>query len=315
MVEFVLRGFHQFTQRGALGHHAGDFDHTLTVLTDDGRRGEGFLHRGHITHTDTLAHIVVHQDVLDSVDVVTELGGVTHTDVVLVTVLTELRCRVAVEAVAHVSGRSRGVEPVLGQLLAVEDDFQLGCVLVTADHHLGAALHLPHTGSKVGGELVGGVEVVTVELDIDGRLSAHVALTGTDRGGDDFDVLPQQFADTVGNLGDELVTFGFLHQTDVEGEQVCAVLPHQTEGVVLVGHTHGVVDGLDFVRIFLPNLLHDLVAQRLGGLHAGALRQRHCVGKNSVGMTSSNERLARKIMEAKPTTVFRWLTHQRSTLA
>ena len=114
MVEFVLRGSHQLTQRGALGHHTGDFDHTLTVLTDDGRRSEGFLHRGHVAHTDAFAHVIVHQDVLDSVDVVTELGRVTHADVVLVTILTELRCRVAVEAVAHVAGRRRGVEPVLG---------------------------------------------------------------------------------------------------------------------------------------------------------------------------------------------------------
>ena len=67
--------------------------------------------------------------------------------------------------------------------------------------------------------------------------------------------------------------------------------------------------------IWSPNALVVSTRVPCGSFTVTLRRALSCVGKNSVGMTSSNERLARKIMEAKPTTVFRWLTHQRSTLA
>ncbi len=88
-------------------------------------------------------------------------------------------------------------------------------------------------------------------------------------------MIAQDFTNTIGNLRNKLVTLRLFHQTDVEGEQVGSVFTHQAEGVVLVGHTYGVVDGLDLIRVLRAHLLHQLVAQRLGGFHARALRQLH----------------------------------------
>ena len=150
---------------------------------------------------------------------------------------------------------------------------------------------MPHTRGKVSGELVGGVEVVAVKLNIDGRLSTHVALSGRNRGGDNFDMLPQDFTDTIGNLRNELVTLGLLHQTDVVGEQVRTVVAHQAPGVVLIRHTHGIVDGFDLVRVLFTDFLHNLVTQRLGGLHTCALGQFH--GSTQTSVILSREKFGR----------------------
>ena len=99
-------------------------------------------------------------------DIITELRSITHTDVVLITVLTEFGGGVTIETVAHITGGSCGVKSVLGQLLAVKDHFQLRSIFITANHPLGTALHLTHTRGEVSGKLVSSIEIIAVQLNI-----------------------------------------------------------------------------------------------------------------------------------------------------
>ena len=134
---------------------------------------------------------------------------------------------------------------------------------------------MTHPLCNFSGELVGSIEVVAIKLDIHGGLSTHTALSGGHRKGVDFNMFTHDITDAIGNFRDEFVTLGLLHQTDVEGEQVSTVFAHQAPGVVLIGHTHRIVDSFDFVRILFVNFPYQLVTEGLGSLHARTLRQLH----------------------------------------
>ena len=112
VVNHFLGHLDHITQHHAFTDDGGHADHTLTVLTLDVGRGQGFDHGAKVANAHGLSVAVVYLDVFDVLDARAELRGVAHTDVVFVAVLAIVGGDRAADAVLDVGGCRRAVHAV-----------------------------------------------------------------------------------------------------------------------------------------------------------------------------------------------------------
>ena len=194
-----LAHLHHIAQYLSLADDGSDADHTFTVLALDLGRCQRFNHLAEVAHADGLSVVVVDLDVLNVLHALTELGGVAYADIIFLAVFTVIGAHRAVDAVLDVGGSRGAIQAIESQLFAVEVDLILRCVFVTTHDDLQDATVTEFLCDFVG-HSVGGVEVIAVDLDLNGAHAAHAATAFVDVGFLDFGHGVEFGADLVGHL-------------------------------------------------------------------------------------------------------------------
>ena len=170
-----------------------------------------------------------------------------------------------------------------GQLLAVEVDLYLGLIVGTADTHLTHTIELEQFGTQVASHLVGRVEVVAVDLEVDGRLSTHARVTTGTYG----ILLYLRIAVEVGtnqftNFEEGTLAFIRIYERDVERGDMATVVLHRGKGVVLAGLTYGVVDYAGLILEVGHPLLGQFLGDGMGTLSTSTYGHVHLHGHTAV---------------------------------
>ncbi len=153
-----------------------------------------------------------------------------------------------------------------------------GSVLVARDGHLATSLHAAHGLGHLLGQLVGRVEVVTVDLHLHGALTHTASLARlVDVVFADLGILVQDLTHAVADLRKAAVALGLLRERDIHRDDVGSVVLHRSEGVVGIGLTLAEVHRLDLgirlaetTRQLQRQVARDILARTHGQLYVDA---------------------------------------------
>ena len=152
-------------------------------------------------------------------------------------------------------------------------------VFVTRDSNLGAHGQRLHHIRHLLRQLVGRIEVVTVNLHIDSTLARNAALRSrhVDVVGAYLGILVQDGTHAVADLGKGAFALGLLHQRNVHRDIVRTVVLHRGESIVGIGLTLGKVHRNDLgirlaetVAYLQRQLARDLLRRTCGQLDSNA---------------------------------------------
>ena len=245
-----------------------------TVLTLDCRRGISLNHTAQVTHLDSLTGRTVKGYILQILNRLTEWLVVAHKDIVLLAILTIVRCHSTIHTVAEEGCRSCNIQTIHRQLITVEYYLILRSVLITRNGNLGTSLNTEHLLLNLGSDAVGSIKIVAIELDIDRLLTSGTTLLSRldNLVGTNLGVLVEVLTHKVANLGQSALTLGLFQKTDIHRDIVCSVLLHRGEGIVGIRRTLTHTDS-DNLRIVLAELLVDTQRQIAGNLLTSTDRQ------------------------------------------
>ena len=274
LVDFDLRGCDNVAHRHAIDNCRYG-DDALAVFTLDCRGSETLYNGAHILDAHTFAARVVDENILNVGDRCTVLGCIHHLDVIFLTILAELGCSGAVDAVAQIGSGSRKVKPVDCEFFAVEIHLILGLILVTRDFHVGSTLDAFEHSLESLSHRVGLGEVVAVDFIVDCALTAHAAAALSAHVHlrlDKFGIFLEVLAHESRNFHKAAVALGGIDKAHIHRHDVCAVVLHRGKCVIATGLPHGVVEYLDFGIFGVPFLV-EAVSNLLGNLHSSADRK------------------------------------------
>ena len=163
------------------------------------------------------------------------MGAVIHDlDVIFFAVFAEARGYAAVDAVAKGCCGSLKVESVHSELLAVEVDLIFGLIVASRDHDVGRSRQFEKLTFETGGHRVGQGEVIAVDLEVDGGLSAHSASHSAyaDLSFLELGIVLEVFAHHCGELDARSVAVAGVGQAHVHRDDMRAVVLKRRESVV-----------------------------------------------------------------------------------
>lgn len=172
LVNLYLRVGHHLAH-GHSVHHGRDGDLALAVLALDGGRGVAFHHCAYVAYTHLRACGSGDGYVLYVGYVRAAFRLVHHLDVVLLAVFAELGRDCAVDAVTQGVCHGLHVQPVHGQLLAVEIHVVFRLVVSTGYGDVGGAVYAFENLLEGGCHGVGLGEIIAVDFEIHRVLATH----------------------------------------------------------------------------------------------------------------------------------------------
>ena len=170
------------------------------------------------------------------------------------------------------------------QLLAVEVNLVFGLVIATADVDFGHAFHIQQLTFQTGGNAIGLLHAVTVDLEVGGCLGGHTRIAAAE----DYLRLAelrislQVLAHLVADGFQRHVTVARVYQADIKGDDMRTVVLHGSPGIIRVGLSHGIVTYLHDAFILLQPLVGQLLRNFLRHLFTGTDGQLQLYGNTRV---------------------------------
>ena len=224
----------------------GHLDHTLSVLTLDGRRHLRLDYLAEVLDADSIAGTIVDDDIFNVFDAGSESRSITDSDIIFFTILSIVRAYGSAHCSTYGSSGSSGVKAIGSKFHPVEIYLILRSILVTAEGNLRECRISEHLLTKFIGNHVGGLEVVSVNLHVHGSSATHTARTFRYGTLMYFRVIAQVSTDNVGNLTGRAFTVFHTSEVDAHRNDIGAVGLHTCERVVRVCLTEGVATYLNF---------------------------------------------------------------------
>ena len=251
----------QLTQRSLVRRYL-DGNDTLTRLTLDGRRSPIFAYRGYLRQFDSRTRGCRNGQVHHIGERVTVFLTETHDDIVLGTVVFEIAAVHTRYAVTQIGRDSCGTEAQTRGFLFVNRDFDIRTVVLTADIDVTRTRQLHTETACLVGKLTCLIEVIAVNLDINGvtaatrAIGSHLALVFHN-----LRIARHLFTKYLRDFPDGFVAFPFLVETDGHGYLVVhRAGEERCDGSIIVRTGRG-VDKLN-----LRHKNHEACLQCAGGL-------------------------------------------------
>ena len=161
------------------------------------------------------------------------------------------------------------------QLLTVEINLILGLVVTTADVHLGHPFHGQQLTFQTGCYAIGHRHIVSVYLKVGTCLSRHTCITTSQNNLclAELRITFQVLTHLVTDCFQWDITISRVYQTDVEGNNVRAVVLHGSPRIIRVRLTYGIVTYLHDIFILRQPLVSQLLGKFLSNLFSCTDRQ------------------------------------------